>query len=293
MLSLLDNNSSGEVNIFVISNGISAESRKAIDEMVHPFACKLFWIDFEPFKNRLELNMEWPIAVSAYGRLFLPEMLPAWCKKVIYLDCDTVICHSLESLWNFDMNGLTVAGIKDVVADEFKTRIGLHPTASYINSGVLLIDVEAWRTGDIQARFMQFIGDHGGKVAHHDQGVINGVFREKIAIIPPAFNAMTPFFTFRYVNMIRFYKLREYYDKRAVNEARKKPVIIHFTPEFVGRAWEENCKHPEVRRYRKYKKMTAWRDRVYIGEKLPRKQQLAYWIQKKAPIIINKVIFGR
>ena len=108
MLSLLENNMDiEELNIFVVSNNISVEAKHNVESVAKNFHRSITWIDFEPFQKQLVLNMEWEISLSSYARLFLAEMLPDWCTKVIYLDCDTIICDSLVEMYEIDVANAT------------------------------------------------------------------------------------------------------------------------------------------------------------------------------------------
>ena len=281
------------LDVYIIANDIQKESKQQISLLASRFNRRVIWIDFQEYKRNLELDMEWNISLSAYARLFLPEMLPNSCDRVIYLDCDTIICESLLSLWEYNLHDCSVAGVEDLVLDEFKKRIGLQQSDRYFNSGVLLIDLKRWREDNTQNKFMQFIANCHGRVAHHDQGVINGVLCKEFLTLPPQFNAMTPFFTFHYDNMLYFYKLGRYYGKADITKAKKKPVIIHYTPEFVGRPWEHSCRHPRRALYRKALSETGWDYSLMNATYVPMKHKILYWMYKKVPVGILKILLAR
>jgi lipopolysaccharide biosynthesis glycosyltransferase len=277
-----------QLSVYVISNDIQHETKAELDGIARHFGREIHWIDFEQYKSRLILNMEWDISLSAYARLFLAEMLPSTCERVLYLDCDTIVCESLRTLWETDLNGKPVAGVMDLIPAEFKKRVGLNETDRYINSGVLLIDVNNWRTYEIQKRFIAFIDENGGRVTHHDQGVINAVLSGDLMVLSPKYNSMTPYFTFRYENMISFFRLKDYYSAAEVGEAKCEPVIIHYTPEFVGRPWEHKCRHPKTRLYRRIMKQSGLILQMKKQDVIPMKQRMVYWIYKKCPLWISE-----
>lgn len=240
ILSLLKSNTSAkQINIFIISNEITMASRQKVEQLVHAYHRNVQWIEFGPFRDSLKLNMEWPISISSYARLFLSEMLPEDCHRVLYLDCDTVVCDALEPLWEAELQGNSVAAVMDLVATNFKKKIELREDDIYVNAGILLIDVKHWRETDTLKRFLEYIDRCEGRVTHHDQGVINHTLNGQIYILHPRYNAMPPFFTSKYKRLIRFYNLRDYYPEEDLKQAVDTPAIIHYTPEFVGRVWEE------------------------------------------------------
>lgn len=295
LISLLDNNKDVQtLNIFIISNGISAESQRRISGVAEQFDRMIEWIDFTPFQDELKLNMEWKISISSYARLFISSMLPDGCKKAIYLDCDTVVCGSLSEMWDTEMGTASVAGVEDLIKNEFKKKIGIPVDANYINAGVLLIDIEKWRKQSAEKQFLDFINKRDGQVTHHDQGVINGTMNAETMILPPQYNAMTPFFTTKYERLLKIYQLKKYYSPQEIQCAVENPVIIHYTPEYVGRVWEYECKHPKAEVYRSYLELTPWRGCLTHAKRLPAKLRILYWMQKKLPVwLINLLIKSR
>lgn len=291
ILSLIKNNLDvQELNIFIISNEISDESKEKLNDLTEKYGIILSWIDFEPYKKSLVLDMEWNISISSYARLFLASMLPAWCERVIYIDCDTVVCDSLWSMWNENIEGYAIGGVKDLIVDDFKLRIGLEKDDVYINAGIVLINLKYWRTYDLQSQFVEFIVKNNGRVTHHDQGVMNGVLKNQIAILKPCYNAMTPYFTSKFANLICFYDLKNYYTEEEILEAVNKSVIIHFTPEFVGRVWEKKCKHPKAGVYRGFLDETVWKDNLVESSSLPVKLRILYWCYKNLPVRFLKML---
>lgn len=294
IFSLLENNKEiKEINIYILSNNISGKSKEELSHIVEKeFRRNIIFIEFAPFKERLNLNMEWSISLSSYARLFLPEMLPDNCEKVIYIDCDTVICTSLLELWNTDLKSSSVGGVLDTVLPQFKTAVGLKKEDAYINAGILLIDINKWRNERTQDKFVQCIEEHNGRVPHHDQGTLNGVLHDEILVLNPRFNAMTPMFTTRYENLFKLYQIAgKYYSKNEILEAKRHPVIIHFVPEFVGRVWEYECRHPKKKLYREYLDCTIWRNQLVHTEMNESvKMRMIHWIQCRLPLALQRII---
>ena len=291
MVSLFENNiDAKELNIFIISNDISEESKSKLTKTAEKYYRQLTWVDFNPYKDKLFLDLEWDISISSYARLFLAEMLPDWCHRAIYLDCDTVVCSSLDTLFNKDMQCSAVAGVNDLVLDVFKEKVGLPPTQSYINAGLLLIDLDKWRKDNLTSLFLRFINDHNGKVTHHDQGTINGTLFDSCLLLDPKYNVLTPYYTQKYNRMLKFYHISDYYSEEKIKAACDNPVIIHYTPEYIGRVWENGCTHPKRDIYKHYLEMTPWKGSIYISPTITVKQKLLFWIESKMPIFIIDLI---
>lgn len=282
MLSLMDNNRAAEeLNCYIISNQISDASRCELEKLAARFGRRINWIDFEPFKHRLELNMAWPISISSYARLFLQEMLPPSVDRVLYLDCDTVVCDSLQSLFELDMGDCCVGGVQDFITALLKENVELSADADYINAGILLIDLHAWREYCVLEKFLAYIDSQNGRVIHHDQGVVNHCLNDRLYILPPRFNAMTPLFTQKYSSIRTIWG--EYYTEAIRAEAISNPAIVHFTPGFTTHVWDVKCKHPLRDRYYRYLDETVWQGKL-IDKPIHFKMKFVNWLANHMPI---------
>ncbi|MEH7549896.1 glycosyltransferase family 8 protein, partial [Neobacillus vireti] len=189
-------------------------------------------------------------------------------------DCDSIINDNLIELWNIDISDYYIAGVCDTVNDNTKLSVNMNSTSPYVNSGMLLINLKKWREEEIENKFLRFVNSFNGNVFHHDQGTINGVLNNNLLILHPKYNAMTPFFTMKRNDIMKYYGLREYYSSKELNESINNPIFIHFTPAFVSRPWIRGCKHPLMSIYRNYLDMTPWKetkpykDRRNIVEKI-------------------------
>lgn len=100
------------------------------------------------------------ISNGMYLRLQIPDLLPASVKRVLYLDTDTLcVGPGLEDLFALDLNDSVLGAVRDPFTRRFADRGGLpgfenYPEidmqAPYFNSGVLIIDTEAWRSASIR-----------------------------------------------------------------------------------------------------------------------------------------------
>lgn len=116
------------------------------------------------------------ITLAAYYRLFLPVLLGPEVERIIYLDADLVARHSLRPLWECDMAGHPIAAVYDTHGEGSAERLGMPANHPYFNSGVLVIDLAAWRARDVLPKFVAYIEANFGRLRYHDQDVLNAVF---------------------------------------------------------------------------------------------------------------------
>lgn len=260
--SLLENNSEfNTINIYIIENEISIQNKNRLNQIEKEFVnAKIHYIPFSQYNHLLNLNMPWYISISAYARLFVDSALPNTVHRVLYLDCDTLVCGSLYELWNYDLHKNIVGAVQDTVGDNSKRQLGLNVTQKYFNSGMLLLDLDMWRQLKMEQKCINFINQYQGNVHHHDQGVLNSLLYDKVEIVPMKFNVITIHYFFNIKKIRKFYKEHaEFYTDKEIDEAKNKPVILHFTPSLTSRPWVKGCKHPLRNKYWDNLEKTPWK----------------------------------
>jgi lipopolysaccharide biosynthesis glycosyltransferase len=283
--SLLCHNTDSEIVIHVIDNGISPDSKEKLQLIVKQFPLsQLQWIDFSKWSEKLILNMQWPISLSAYGRLFIGSMLPESVTRCLYLDCDMIICGKLSPLFNMEMRGNTVAAIQDTVNPSTKEAIGLNRKEPYFNSGFLLIDLNKWRNTNAEQACLDFITQHHGRVTHHDQGVLNGIFHQDVSILPLKYNVMTIHYMMERSRILSyFHEESPFYDEDEIAQAKAHPTVLHYTPSFTSRPWVRNCCHPLKKLYWDAVEKTPWAGAQPIKDNSKWYVKLINWRYRKLP----------
>lgn len=260
--SLMENNSEFNlINIYIIENEISTRNKEKLRQIEENFVnAKIYFISFSKFSQILTLNMPWKISISAYARLFVDTALPQTVHRVLYLDCDTVICGSLYDLWNYELNHNIAGVVQDTVGDNSKKQLQLSATQKYFNTGMLLLDLDMWRQLKMEYRCINLIKQHQGNVHHHDQGVLNSLLYKKVEIVPMKYNVITIHYFFNMHKIRKYYKEHaEFYTDREINEAKNEPVVLHFTPSLTSRPWVRGCKHPLRYKYWEILEKTPWK----------------------------------
>ena len=136
------------LDVYLIDDGISPENHQRLDLVAEKYSRQIHYIPFGLHKKKLTLSNKWELPISAYARLFVAEMVPDTVERILYLDCDTVICDSLKELWETDMQGKTIAAVEDVTSCIFMPETDSPEPYRYICSGVILIDLKKWRAID-------------------------------------------------------------------------------------------------------------------------------------------------
>ena len=207
--------------------------------------------------------------IEAYFRLFVTKFLPSDLHKVIYLDCDMVVCKNLTPLWNTDLDGYAIGAVTDYHNDnmEVYTRLKYDPKYGYINTGMLLINMDYWRTNNVIDLFKDYIKNNPDKLVFADQDVLNPLFYDKKKILPICYNLSTAFLFKPQLLSISSRFLPE------IEEAFNNPTIIHYT---TDRPWFKNCSNPMLHYWEKYRDMTIWKGQTMDQKKLSIKRRVIH-----------------
>lgn len=289
-----ENQAVKELNVFLIDDDISDENHRKLNNIAQEYSRKIHYVPFAEHKKKLQLNNKWELPISAYARLFVAEMLPPEVERVLYLDCDTVICDTLETLWNIDLQGNTIASVEDVASCLFQPEVGISEEFRYFCSGVILINLKQWREIDAQKKLLDYLDSRNGVVRHHDQTILNGVFWNDCLMLHPRYDVLTPGFLMSYKNLKAYFKLWDrYYTETEIRESVRHPAIIHYTSSNIGRPWENNA-HPKAKLYQHYWKQSEWND-VPMGTFTPtidKKQKRVFWLYRHVPVKLIDILWS-
>jgi lipopolysaccharide biosynthesis glycosyltransferase len=125
-------------------------------------------------------------SVATYARLLIPHLLPGTVERVLYIDADCLVVGDLTTLWQMAMGEAAIAGVSDVGA-RYEREIGIEVDEhEYVNSGVLLMNLTAWRRHRLTAAAIAFIKQHRPRFS--DQTGINAVCARRIMRIATEWN---------------------------------------------------------------------------------------------------------
>jgi lipopolysaccharide biosynthesis glycosyltransferase len=138
------------------------------------------------------------ITSTALGRMFLPRLMTG---RVLYLDGDILVSGDLSGAATLDMQGQPLAGVRDFSVMKWVSQGGPHAglqrqidvmpdgmvMTGYINSGVLLMDIDAIRAIPGVIDQMEDVAATAGYPTL-DQDWINVIFQDRIIHLDPVWN---------------------------------------------------------------------------------------------------------
>lgn len=260
MTSLFDRNRRvRRITVYVISMGIEAESRRRLKSIAAEYGREICFVELADIRTRFsrEINTR-GFDVSAMGRLFMGSLLPESVKRILYLDCDTVVTGSLSELWHTDLQGNVLAAVMEpTIYCEVKREIGLAEGDIYVNSGVLLIDLKLWRQMGAEQKLLEFYEKKADGLFACDQDTINGALKGQIGTLSPRFNFFPNYRYFRYGDLIKYEpSYAAVVREEEFREAKRHPAIIHYAGD--ERPWYAGNLNHYRKAYEHYLAMTPW-----------------------------------
>lgn len=169
-----------------------------------------------------------PVIIERYGlacmyRLFLFDMLPGDCNKVIYLDADTIVNMDVLELWKYPID-YSVGGVLDYLiaaGTPSSSRLcdaNILDRNRYFNSGVLVIKRNSFFTWkSIKDKLKAFFSEYE-LPEYPDQDFLNVHWQQSYTELPRRFNNI--------VNLNRFF-----------SDYELVPAIYHY----AGKTGKKDC----------------------------------------------------
>ena len=244
------NVTSDGVMMYLLHNGLKDSTVKRLQKIADRYNVGLKFLEID-----LEILKDCPVDekihygnIMMYARLLLSSILPN-LDKVIYLDCDLVVCNDLKSLWEIDVKDVAVAMAPDLWYQDKETLGRLGISNNYLNSGVMVMNLDYWRKHDVQNRLLSYIIDKGNELIYNDQDALNVILDDERRQLSARYN-VTPY---------HFHRNLDNYPKEMreeIREARIDPVVFHYLGPV--KPWSLGCYLPGKKLFMKYQKASGW-----------------------------------
>lgn len=270
LMSLFCTNPKKQFRIFFITDipswqKIQGETEKELREMVERGGNTLTFLPC-PLDGIADLPVgQW--STFMYLKLFMPQVLPKDVDRCLFLDVDMVINGDIDYLYNWDLKGSVLAACEDIPdCTAYKPRLGLKATDVYINSGVMVCDIKAWRQMQAECDIFNYTRSIADRI-QNEQDVLACYFREKILLLPIRWNMVTFYFCRqpkifdKYRQELRdtLHQLKQQYpNPPSVGGGQGEFSILHFASPI--KPWFRDTQHPYAHLYRHYRNMTPWAD---------------------------------
>ena len=230
--SLSQSDPEGEFTVYVVHNSLTEQDLQRLHTLfprVHPISVKVpeGMLAGAPVSDRYPTEM--------YYRLFAAHYLPQQLDRILYLDPDLVVLNSLRKLYEIDFGDNLFAAASHIESRAFRDlnrlRLNLPEQTSYINSGVMMMNLKLLRNESTQ-EVIDYINEHKNALLLPDQDVLNALYAGRIIELDPMiYNLGDKYFYFKNVKIPR----EERFDLEWV---RRNTVVVHYYGR--NKPWKEN-----------------------------------------------------
>lgn len=260
------------IDVYVVSDHISAKNKQRLHKSINPEITSLYWINISQVISKDTLPLDHSsFPLNIYARLFIPDFIPHNIKKVLYLDVDMIFMKDILSLWETDLQNKTIAAVIDkseIIGNDWAgisnyKELGLSPKSKYFNSGLLLIDSVKWRKEGVTRKIINCIKKNIKYVDFPDQYGLNVVFANEWYELDPSWNV------------------------QSVLE-HKNPHIIHFTgTKPIYNSYNYNPEYKAL--FYKYLQLTEWKNFTPLSENMRLLKRLYNKFEKQFWLIRRKL----
>jgi len=225
------------LDLYVMGSGLRPGTRSRL-EGGWDGRVRLHWTPLDNSKLESFQGYAHPSSRVANFRLVVGSCLTGDVSKVIYLDADLLIQRDIFELWEQDMQGKIVLAVQDSYIQKLPARClpaQAEVERPYFNSGVMVIDLEAWRMAEIEQCCLEAARRLQHRTKWLDQHVLNACLAGRWGRLTPAWNKQF------FLDVFPDWQCSPYEEEEFL-EARSDPAIIHFSSR--TKPWQAFCDHP-------------------------------------------------
>ncbi|MDD4000282.1 MAG: glycosyltransferase family 8 protein [Bacilli bacterium] len=183
--SLLLSNRDTFFNLYIISKEMSDTDMHNLECRIDSKYIKIKHLHFDDtLLSGAPTSSRYPLEI--YYRLFAAKILPEEVKKILYLDPDIVVINRLDDLYNIDFENHFFIGathVKSVLRQLNKLRVNAKKDSHYINTGVMMMNIEKLRVEQNVQDVYDFINKYKFLLTLPDQDIIFGLYGHKIKLV--------------------------------------------------------------------------------------------------------------
>ena len=225
--SLINNNSSSELHIYVLYSSLSDETINTINDLADDKVRFFFKKVDDSFLDGITILERFSREI--YYRLLAHRLLDDSIDKALWLDGDMIINGSLEEFYAQGFDDKLFIAVEDMTwgGDEgIHKKLNMPMNYRYINSGVMLFNLEQMRKELKDDEIIQYLIENQAILELPDQDVFNGLLYKRFKVVDPQhlFNFAVKYLTLK--------------NRKSIYKEGK---IIHYCGEC--KPWKKNYKY--------------------------------------------------
>lgn len=221
-------------DICILHPDIDAGTQQLFLQNLSASNIQITFFDVNSYISDYRLNVYGHFSSNTFYRFLIPEIFTN-CKKVLYLDCDIIVCDDLAELYDTELGDHLLAAVSDAdycgscnkeKSDSFsyaKNILHMENPFLYFQAGVLLMNTEKLRSFTSYHELFTIADSYSYRL--FDQDILNMVCYGQVLYIDMKWNLVYDYNFTRIRDIISLApdEIREQY-----TSARKAPSVIHY-----------------------------------------------------------------
>ena len=185
LYSLSQSDPEGVYTVYVVNNTLTEEDFASLSALLPRTELVNVRVPEDLLQNA-PVSDRYP--TEMYYRMFAARYLPQQLERILYLDPDLVVLHSLRSLYQIDFDSKLFAAASHIESRTFRElnrrRLHLSEHAKYLNSGVMMMNLALLRKESPQT-IIDYIQSHKATLLLPDQDVLNALYADRTVPLDP------------------------------------------------------------------------------------------------------------
>lgn len=232
LYSLSQSDPEGVYTVYVVNNTLTEEDFASLSALLPRTELVNVRVPEDLLQNA-PVSDRYP--TEMYYRLFAARYLPQQLERILYLDPDLVVLHSLRSLYQIDFDSKLFAAASHIESRTFRElnrrRLHLSEHAKYLNSGVMMMNLALLRKESPQT-IIDYIQSHKATLLLPDQDVLNALYADRtVPLDPLVYNLGEKYLRLKNLHLPPQEKL-------ALDWVRSNTAIVHYYGR--NKPWKEH-----------------------------------------------------
>lgn len=217
--SLVHSNPEERFDVYVLHSSLTEEELRPIRQLLGENRLLPIQVQ-DPSLEDAPTTGRYP--VEMYYRIFAARYLPKNLSRILYLDPDLIVKGPIRPLYETPLGDHPFAAashVQKMVTRINTFRLDMAENSAYINSGILLLNLEQLRRSQQPQQVYDYIEAHKNRLILPDQDVLSALYGSQVLPLDP----------YRYNLTERLFALRPQAEVWLdLDWVRKNTVIVHY-----------------------------------------------------------------
>ena len=267
LYSLFENNVNNELNVYILSEGITKKNCSRLNRIAERFNRELTIIEAEDGFQDAAKKYNFEImrgSYNTYARIILNVWL-SHLDKVIVIDSDTLVCDDLSKMWDINLENHLYAAVPEVSMygkyNYIEDMDIVNANDWYYNAGICVVNLKKWREDDIDDYLIKEIGKEKRSFLNSEQSIMNKYLGKYFVRMLLRYNYYSTFHFADYDTIRKLFYKRDVFTWEEYQMANSSPAIIHYCGFSYERPWFKKSVAYRKEDYIRVRYQTPWKNK--------------------------------